>query len=101
MVSEPLTVEDRAMLERLAARIVELRLEVPAILTLESARPLSLVAGQALVFFEPIAQSLFRLSDYQRFARVIQDRANLDTFVALIEHAADTAHGARSGPRDR
>jgi hypothetical protein len=100
MASDTLAPDDRALLERLAARIVELRLEVPAILTLESARPLSLVAGQALVFFEPIVQSLFRLSDYQRFARLVQQREHLETFVRLIERAADAAHGPRPGPRD-
>ncbi len=98
MASETLAAEDRELLERLAARIVELRLEVPALLTLESARPLSLVAGQALVFFEPIVQSLFRLSDYQRFARVIQDRGNLEVFASLIERAAEAAHGPRQRP---
>ena len=44
MASEPpaLAAEDLALLERVAARVVELHLEVPAILTLESVRPLSL-----------------------------------------------------------
>ena len=48
------------LLDRLAVRIVELRLETPAILTLETARPLSLLAAQAMMFFEPFAQALFR-----------------------------------------
>ena len=87
--------EDLALLERLATRIVELRLEVPAVLTLETARPLSLMAGQALVFFEPIVQSLFRLADYQRFARIVQHREHLETFARLIERRADAAHGPR------
>ena len=34
-----LTADERRLLERLADRVVELRLEVPAILTLETARP--------------------------------------------------------------
>jgi hypothetical protein len=100
MASEPtLDPEDRALLERLADRIVELHLEVPAILTLETARPLSVVAGQALTFFEPIIRSLFRLPDYERFARLVQRREHLETFERLIEQRADAAHAPR-GPRD-
>ena len=38
--------EDAAVLDRLAARVVELRMETPAILALETARPLSVIAGQ-------------------------------------------------------
>ncbi|MFI5370624.1 MAG: hypothetical protein ACHQ52_03630 [Candidatus Eisenbacteria bacterium] len=95
MASEPaLDPADRALLERLADRIVELHLEVPAVLALETARPLSLVAGQALTFFEPIVQSLFRLPDYQRFARIIEHREHLETFARLIEQRADAAHGS-------
>jgi len=96
MVSDAtLAPEDLALLERLAARIVELRLEIPAILTLETARPLALVAGQALVFFEPIVQAMFRLPDYQRFARLIERREHLETFARIIERRADEAHGPR------
>lgn len=91
MASAPdaLAPEDEALLERLAGRIVELRLEVPAILTLESARPVSLLAGQAMIFFQPVAQALFRLSDYQRFAALIENRGAIERFVQLIERKAE------------
>jgi hypothetical protein len=93
---------DRALIDRLAARLVELRLETPAILTLETARPLSLVAGQALVFLEPIVQSLFALPDYHRFARLIERRECLAELVDRIEaRAAEreaTARSAKGAP---
>jgi len=97
--AEALAAEDRALLERLAARIVELRLEVPAILTLESGKPLSLLAGQTLAFFEPIVQSLFHLSDYRRFAALVERREALEAFIDLIETRADAAREARRGSR--
>jgi hypothetical protein len=93
--AETLTPEDRALLERLADRIVELRLEVPAILTLESGRPLSLLA----IFFEPIVQALFRLGDYRRFSKLIESREALETLTTLIERRADAAHDARRAAR--
>jgi len=82
--------EDVALLDRLATRIAELRLETPAILALETARPLSLVAGQAMLFFEPIVQALFRLPDYRRFAALAERRECLAILVDRIEaRAAD------------
>ena len=97
--AETLTPEDRALLERLADRIVELRLEVPAILTLESGRPLSLLASQTVIFFEPIVQALFRLGDLRRFSKLIESRAAIETLTTLIEQRAEAAHDARRAAR--
>lgn len=86
MAPEPEVAEDDvALLDRLAVRLVELRLETPAILALESARPLSFVAGQAMIFLEPIVQSLFRLPDYRRFATLVERRECLGVLVDRIE----------------
>jgi hypothetical protein len=94
-VAEPLTDDDRALLERLARRVVELRLETPALLTLETARPLSVIAGQAMLFFEPFAQALFRLPDYRRVAALVERREALDALATMIEHATDERENAR------
>lgn len=81
--------EDRELLEKLARRIVELRLETPALLTLETGRPLSLLAGQAMLFFEPFVQTLFRLPDYRRFAALVERREVLEALARMIERGAD------------
>jgi len=96
MASEPaaFAAEDLALLERVAARVSELRLEVPAVLTLESIRPLSLVAGQAMLFFQPLVQAWLRFSDYRRFAALLERRETLDLLTSLIERAADSRTGA-------
>jgi hypothetical protein len=88
-VTEALAEEDRLLLERLASRVVELKLETPALLTLETARPLSLLAGQAMLFFEPFAQALFHLTDYRRIAALIERREAIAVLIEQIEHAAD------------
>ncbi len=94
---QELSAEDRALLERVAARAVELHLEVPAVLALESLRPLSFAASQALLFFEPFAQALLGLGDYRRFARLIERREALEELVRLIEQRADGARPGRGG----
>lgn len=102
MASAPeLGAEDRALLERLAARVVELRLEVPAVLTLESTRPLNLLAGQALIFFEPLVQALFRLPDYRRFALLVERREAMELLTTLIEERAAARRGPAAAERKR
>jgi hypothetical protein len=94
-----LAADDLEVLDRLARRVVELHLELPAILTLETGKPLSLLAGQTLVFFEPIVQSLFRWSDYRRFAQLIERREAVEALIQRIERRADEARDARRRPK--
>lgn len=95
----PLEAADLELLERLAARIVGLRLETPAILTLETARPVSLLASQAMVFFEPFAQAMFRLPDYRRFASLAERREALEVLTGRIEALAVARDAAPRGGR--
>lgn len=90
---------DLALLGRVADRVVELRLETPAILALESARPLSLLAGQSMIFFEPMVQALFRIADYRRFAALVERRETLGRLAAMIEDRAEAARRARRAAR--
>lgn len=92
-----LSPEDRALLEKLAQRVVDLRLETPAILTLEGARPLSVLAGQAMLFFEPLAQALFRFGDYRRLAALVERRDALEALTRMIEDRAERRERERRG----
>ncbi len=92
MAHEPvLDPADVDRLERLAARVVELRLETPAILALESARPLRVVASQGLLFFEPLVQSLFPMTEWRRWSELAERPEALEALVRAIEAQAETA----------
>jgi len=95
MAADAITDDDRALLEKLARRVVELRLETPALLTLETARPLSLIAGQAMLFFEPFAQAIFHLPEYRRLAALVERRDALEALTTMIERATDEREQAR------
>ena len=99
VAAEVVSDADRELLERLARRIVELRLEVPALLTLETARPLSVLAGQSMLFLEPIVQALFRLNDYRRVAALVERREALEELARAIERATDERERARQSGR--
>ncbi|TMQ69267.1 MAG: hypothetical protein E6K81_15290 [Candidatus Eisenbacteria bacterium] len=103
MASEapPLGAEDQALLDRVAARVVELHLEIPAILTLETAKPLTVIASQSLIFFEPMLQSLFRLSDYRRFTALVERREVVEALITRIETRAEAERARRLAERRR
>ena len=73
------------LIERIAKKVVAWRLTVPAIVILESTKPLSFLGSQILVFFEPIVQSLFDFKDYRRFYEMIEDRQNIELLIQEIE----------------
>ncbi len=77
--------EDERLLDSVAARIVRMRLAVPAIFFLESTKPLSFVGSQALVFFQPFVETFLTVRGYERFAELLEDRANLERLIRRIE----------------
>jgi hypothetical protein len=91
------TAPDRELLDRLAARVVELRLEAPALLALETAPPLATLAGQAMVFFEPLVQPLFGAGEYRRYAD-LAGRRECATLLADLIEARAAARDRRAGP---
>ena len=90
MSDEEINEDDRALLAKLSDWLVERRLETPAILFLESVRPLSFVGAQGMYFLEPFARTIFDVTEYERLARLLERRPNIEVLVRAIEDAADT-----------
>ena len=96
---QPLAAEDQVLLDRLATRVVELHMEVPAILALETSRPMTVIASQALIFLEPMIQALFRFTDYRRFTTLIERRDVIESLIQRIEAVAEQARVRRDEAR--
>jgi hypothetical protein len=73
------------IMQRLAAKVVEWKMTVPAILFLESVKPLNYIGAQAMVFFEPIVQTIFNLKDYDTFRLMMEKRENVEKLLLKIE----------------
>lgn len=73
------------LIEKIAIRVVEWRMTIPAIVILETGKPLSFVASQVMVFFEPIVQSLFSFKAYREFYEMLEDRENIERLIQAIE----------------
>ena len=69
----------------MADKIVEKRMTTPAILFLESVRPLNYVGSQVMVFFAPVVQAVFNLPEWDELRRVLERRESVAYFLDLLE----------------
>jgi hypothetical protein len=79
------TDRERELIARFAARVARSGLATPAILFLETFRPLNFVAGQGLAFFEPIVRMFVETRGYGEFARMLERRGSVEALLAAIE----------------
>ena len=77
--------EQRALLEKVATWIVRRGLTTPAILFLETGKPLNFLGSQLLIGFSPFIQAIFKGDEYQKFALIIEKDANVELLIELIE----------------
>ena len=83
---QELTDEQRDLLYRISKKIVDGGWTVPAILTLESVKPLNYIGSQVMVFAEPFAQAVFKsVKDYNAFRQMLEKRDNIERFLQKIE----------------
>ena len=81
---EPFSDADRALVDRLAQLVVRRRMTAPALMALESARPLSFVGSQVLAFAGPLLKVAFSPNDYDRLQGLLERRHSLDLIIDTI-----------------
>lgn len=78
--------EERALLDKVAKKVIEWKMSVPAIMTLESVKPLNFIGSQAMVFFEPMVKAIFNLKEYDTFREMLERRESIEALLLRIEH---------------
>ncbi len=91
----PLSEADRELLRQLALAIARRRMVAPAILFLESLRPLSYVGSQAMLFLRPFLTPLLNTERYDRLAEILERREGIEALVQAIESAVNPPEEAR------
>jgi len=81
----PLSEREDALMTKLAAKVVEWKMTVPAIVFLESVKPLNFIGAQAMIFFEPFIQTIFNFRDYDTFREMMERRENVERLLQRIE----------------
>ncbi len=75
---------------------------MPAILFLESSKPLSFIGSQFMVFMEPFVKTFFTVRSYERFAEMMEDRDNYERLITKIEaHEAARVREEKAGKAAR
>jgi hypothetical protein len=92
---EGLSPGDAAFLDRIARWLAQRSLTVPSVLFLESTKPLNFVGSQALFFFEPMVKILVGGKGYTRFARLMEERDNVEELLRRIEAAEQDVRSER------
>jgi hypothetical protein len=82
---QALTPEQEKLLDRIAARVVGWRMATPAIMFLESVKPMNYVGSQMMVFFEPFVRAIFNFKEYSIFMEIMQERENVEVLLVKIE----------------
>lgn len=83
---EALSEKEQQILFKLADFIVRKGMTVPAILTLETVKPLNYIGSQAMVFLEPFVQAVIRdVSGYNTFRRMMEKRENVERLLQKVE----------------
>ena len=73
------------MIDRIAKYLVQRKMAAPAIITIESLRPLSRIGSQVLYFLAPFDEIIFNAEEYQKFALLLEDQQNIKNLVNRID----------------
>ena len=77
--------EEQQVIDKIARKVVEKGMSVPAIMFLESVKPMNFIGAQAMVFFEPIVQSIFSFRDYDTLRTALEKRQTIEILLLKIE----------------
>lgn len=82
--------EETALLGKVADAVVKRRLAAPALMFLESVRPLNFLSSQVMVFFQPIVSLAISTKDMELLAQILERRKSIPFLIELIEKREDS-----------
>ncbi|MCK4403784.1 MAG: hypothetical protein KAW02_01715 [candidate division Zixibacteria bacterium] len=80
-----LTPHQEEILTKIAQKVVYWKMSVPAILFLESVKPLNYVGSQMMAFFEPFVQAIVSWKDYDEVRNMMEERGTVERLLQRIE----------------
>lgn len=80
-----LTEDEQAMVDRVCREVIRRRMTVPALMFLESVRPLNFIGAQTLHFFAPFVSVLTDSREHEAFARLLEHRRFIDYLCKRLE----------------
>jgi hypothetical protein len=84
--------KEEQILEKIAAKVVEKRMAAPAVIFLESVKPLNFVGAQVMAFVEPFVTTLFPIKDYDPIREMFERRDSIERLLTKIEAKESERH---------
>lgn len=79
--------QELAVMDKVAQRICRHGLAIPAILFLESSRPMNFIGASAMAYFEPIVRGIFtEWEGYSTFYKMMERRGSVECLIDRVEH---------------
>lgn len=88
------------LINKIAQRIVDLRMTPVAIVFLESSKPLSFLGNQLMVFFQPFYRAFFSFPEYDEIALMLEDRNNIEALICEIERLEEERNELQRSKKD-
>ena len=89
------------IIESAAQDVARRGLQTPAILFLESHKPLSFLASQAVVVGVPLLGPLFGAEKMMQVSKLLRSKDNVEKLIRRIEElSAEKNDAAKAGPQD-
>jgi len=73
------------LIEKVSVFFASRRMGAPAILLLESVRPMNFIGSQVMYFLAPFANILFKGNEFEEFAALMQDRESVEIMIKRID----------------
>ena len=80
------------LVEKISKYIVKKRMAAPAIMTIESLRPLSRIGSQLLYFLAPFAEVFFNAKEYEEFAAMLEHEEYVKLLMKRIDEIDEEMH---------
>lgn len=77
------------MIDSLACRLDNWGLASPAIAFLETHKPLSFIASQTLLAFQPLLTLVLGDHSMEEYVALLEDRSNVDRIISRLEELVD------------
>ncbi|MFT5368147.1 MAG: hypothetical protein ACI8V2_003110 [Candidatus Latescibacterota bacterium] len=91
---QAITQDDETLAQKVATFVVGRNLSAPAIMMLETGRPLNYIGSQFLVFLSPFISIIFSNNkEFARFTQFIEKRDSISCIIKHIETLENQHHG--------
>ncbi len=86
--AEPTDAQEAAV-EKVCQEVIRRHMATPALIMLETFRPLNYIGSQVLHFFHPIISAILTTDAYRNFTEFLERRGSIDYMCQRIEHLDD------------